>query len=541
MSQEFSSPRADLPGRPESHWLATTDADDLTIGPSATVVDLESDRPVDVAVVGGGIAGLSTAIHCRERDLSVVLLERDRIGSGTTGRSTGKLTSQHGLVYDHLRREFGLEAARRYAAANESAIEEVERRIEALGVDCGFERGPSYLYGDDRDALEREAEAARAAGLDVSLVTSAPPFERAEAAVRLEGQAWFHPRRYLLALAERLREDDGAAVVAGARVTDVEGGTAVDRGSPRVRTANGPTVAADHVVVATGFPILDRAGYVARTHPRRSYVLALRLRRAPPSAIYYRIGDPYRSVRPVAEASGVGDGANDGHLLLVAGENHKTGQGGSAADRYRRLERWARERFPVESVVRRWSAQDYVPADRVPLIGRAGPGLENVSVATGFRGWGLTGGTVAGRLLAARIDGESPPERDLFDPLRFTPKPSFTATVIENADAASQFATDWLRTLVTPTGTATAADLAPGEGTVVRTAGLGDPVACARDADGALHAVSAVCPRDRCILAWNDAEHTWDCPCHGSRFSPTGEVLEGPATGDLPPRPAPRG
>ncbi|SFB82491.1 Glycine/D-amino acid oxidase [Halobiforma haloterrestris] len=518
----------DLPGEPTSPWLATTReetgsdrvaSDDA--GDPASDRSLESLRSVDVAVVGAGITGLSTAIELRDRGETVAVLERDRVAAGTTGRSTAKLTSQHGLIYDHLRREFGPRTAATYGRVQENAIDAVEDRIEELGIDPAFERRPAYLYGDEADPLEREAEAAEAAGLPASYVTSVPPFERARAAVRFDDQAAFHPRKYLLAVADELRADEGAFLFEGTRVTDLEPGAPV-----RVRSPDG-TVAARRAVVATGYPILDRAGYFTRLHPKRSYVLGLRLEGRAPEGMYYRTGKNYRSVRTHRD--------EDGRLLLVGGENHKTGQGGSTRERYRRLLRWARERFPVASVAYRWSAQDYVPADRVPFVGRAGPGATNVFVATGFRGWGMTNGVAAGRLLAERIatPGEGPAELEVFDPLRLTPKASLGTALTENADAVSEFATDWLRTFFSPDRSV----LERGEGRVLRRGG--EPIACARDAAGDRYAVSAICPHTGCLVDWNDAEATWDCPCHGSRFSPDGTLLEGPATEGLPSREPP--
>ncbi|WP_121741801.1 FAD-dependent oxidoreductase [Natronorubrum halophilum] len=515
---------SDLPGEPTSLWLASTleAGHDETTGrddePATAELEeaLAEDRSVDVAVVGGGIAGLSTAINLRERGETVAVLERDRVATGVTGKSTAKLTSQHGKIYDHLRREFGRRQASQYARVQERAIDEVERRIADLEIECGFERQPSYLYSNEPDEIRRETDAAWAAGLEATYVTSVPPFERAEAGVRFDDQAWFHPRKYLLGITDELRSDDGAAVYEGTRVTDVEPGAPC-----RVRTP-AATVTARRVVLATGFPILDRAGYFARMHPKRSYVLGIRLDGEPPEGMYYRPGDNYRSVRTHRDS--------DGELLLVGGENHKTGQGGSTADRYRRLERWARERFPIDEIAYRWSTQDYKPVDKVPFVGRVGAGAENVFVATGFRGWGMTNGVAAGRLLAQLIAGGEPPERDLFAPLRFTPKTSAGKAITENADAASQFATDWARTLLASDDPA----LEPGEGTVVRRGGK--PIACARDEDGDLHATSAVCTHLYCLVQWNDAERSWDCPCHGSRFSLEGEVLEGPATEALPTR-----
>ncbi|MXV64611.1 FAD-dependent oxidoreductase [Natronorubrum sp. JWXQ-INN-674] len=519
----------DLPGEPTSFWLADTLAGAADSGEGATdttddVTDataangLTENRSVDVAVIGAGIAGLSTAINLRERGKTVAVLERDRVATGVTGKSTAKLTSQHGKIYDHLRREFGRRQASQYARVQEDAIDEVEDRIAELDLDCGFERQPSYLYSNEPDEIQRETEAARAAGLDATYVTSVPPFERAQAAVKFNEQAWFHPRKYLLGITNALRDDDGATVYEHTRVTDVDPGTPC-----RVRTPEA-TVTARRVVLATGFPILDRTGYFARMHPKRSYVLGIRLDGNAPEGMYYRSGDNYRSVRSHRDS--------DGELLLVGGENHKTGQGGSTADRYRRLERWARERFPVDEVAYRWSTQDYKPVDKVPFVGRVGA-AENVLVATGFRGWGMTNGVASGRLLAEIVAGEEPPERDLFSPLRFTPKTSASKTLTENADAMSQFATDWAQALLTPDRD----PLEPGEGRIVRRGGK--PLACSRDEDGQLHTASAVCTHMYCLVEWNDAERSWDCPCHGSRFAPDGEVLEGPATEGLPTRGSP--
>jgi len=510
---EFSCD-VDLPGIQTSPWLASTlpeEVDSRT--DDAEQPRLEGTELVDVAIVGGGIAGLSTALELCERGRSVAVLERDRIATGITGKSTAKLTSQHGLIYSHLRAEFGPQQATQYARRQQNAIEAVEERIDDLGIDCGFERVPSYLYSNDRAEIEREVEAATAAGLPATFVTSVPPFERAQAAVRFDEQAWFHPRRYLLAVADELRANVDASVYEQTPVTDVEPGQPC-----HVRTESG-SVTARQVVIATAFPIVDRAGYFARLHPKRSYVLGLRLEGPHPDGMYYRSGDPYRSVRT--------HHGEDGPLLLVGGENHKTGQGGPTRKRYERLLEWARERFSIESVAYRWSTQDYVPADKVPLVGRLGPGSETVYVATGFRGWGMTNGISAGALLADLLTGERPAAADLFDPLRFTPTTSLGTTLTENADAASQFATDWARTLLAPDLTS----LEPGEGRILRKGGR--PVACARDADGDLHAVSAVCSHMACLVDWNDAECSWDCPCHGSRFSPDGEVLEGPATDRL--------
>ncbi|USZ68589.1 FAD-dependent oxidoreductase [Halorussus salilacus] len=508
--------QGELPGRHESLWTDTTPRTDFPA--------LDGDLRVDTAVVGGGIVGVTAALDCAEAGREVALLEADRVVEGVTGKTTAKITAQHGLVYDELLRKHGRERARGYAEANSAAVETVARRVEEYDIDCDFERLPAYTYAADEDqrrAIKRETAAAEALDLPASYVEDPPFPAESPCAVRFDDQAQFHPRKYLLDLVEAIPEA-GSHVFEETRVTGVEDGDSGVRGSEspcEVETERG-TVTAENVLVATHFPIEDPAFYFARQHPKRSYVLAVRLAEEPPRGMFYRDAEPYFSVRPHP--------TDDGTLTLVGGQNHKTGQGGSTAERYRKLESQARERFDVESVEYRWSTQDYVSADKVPFVGRLGPGYENVYGATGFGGWGMTNGTAAGTLLAALARGGSTPWAETFDPERLDPGASGKDLVAENVDAGAQFARDWGAAALAG---GDAGDLAPGEGKVVRRGGK--PLAVSRDDEGEIHAVSAVCTHMKCLVRWNDGEESWDCPCHGSRFSVDGEVLDGPAVEDL--------
>ncbi len=501
----------------ESLWLATTPATDY---PS-----LDGDRRVDVVVVGGGITGLTAAVRLVEAGRSVAVLEADRVAAGVTGRTTAKVTSQHGLVYARLVDAFGPERARQYAEANEAAIDEIAGRVQEEGIDCAFERRPAYTYAtstEDARAVREEVEAARALGLSASYTESTElPFE-VEAAVRFDDQAQFHPREYLLSIAASIDghdsdsgEDDGDGhVFEETRVTDV------DPGSPcRVETPHGEVVA-DDVFVASHFPVLDRAGYFARMHPKAAYLLAVRLERSPPDGMYISTDEPPRTMRTHP--------TDDGSLLLVGGEGHPPGEG-STAERYRRCEAFAREHFAVEEVVYRWSTHDHYPVDGVPFVGSLGPLTENVHVGTGFGGWGMSGGTAAGMILSDLVVEGSSPWSEVFDPLRFTPVASARSFVRENASVGARFFGDRLEALL-------AGDDVParGEADVVRRDG--ESVGVFRDDEGTVHAVSAVCPHMKCLVRWNDAERTWDCPCHGSRFTYEGDVLSGPSVLGLPNR-----
>ncbi|WP_423743375.1 FAD-dependent oxidoreductase (plasmid) [Haladaptatus sp. SPP-AMP-3] len=416
-------------------------------------------------------------------------------------------------MYDRIRSRFGREHARQYAVANQTAIETVAER--AADIDCDFQRRSAYTYvsdENDREDVRREVDVARSVGLSASFVEEVPTVSDAVAGVRFDDQAQFHPRKYLLGVVEEL-SDDGCDLFEETRVTNVQ------PGSPCKIETGGGTVTATDVVLASHFPILDPAGYFARMSPKRSYVLAVRTRDPQPDGMFYRSGEPYFSVRP-HETEGES-------LVLVGGQNHKTGQGGSTADRYRALEREARRRFDVEDVVYRWSTLDYRPVDGVPFIGPVAPWRNNVYVATGFGGWGMSGGVAAGRILAEEIAGDGSEWADVFDPGRLPPLSDVKTLAAENANVAKRFAEDWV---LKPRGAE--ASLPPGAARVVRENGI--PVGEYRDDDGERHRVSAVCPHLKCVVEWNDAERTWDCPCHGSRFDYDGTVLDGPAIRDLP-------
>jgi glycine/D-amino acid oxidase-like deaminating enzyme/nitrite reductase/ring-hydroxylating ferredoxin subunit len=511
-----------LPSETTPLWFATTPETDYDpfVEPSDRAA-----TSADAVVVGGGIAGLTTAVHLAEDDHDVVLLERDSLAEGVTGRSTAKVTSQHSLVYDQLREELGREAAEQYGEANQAALEEVARRADESDVDCGFRRLPAYTYArsdDDRAAVRDEVDTASSLGLPASFVEGGEldlPYET-RGAVAFADQAQFDPRKYLLALAESFVES-GGRIYEETPVRDVEEGRPC-----RVETDRG-TVRADDVVLATHFPIVDRGGFFARMRPKRSYVLAVEIDGEVPEGMYYDPSTPYRSLRPYRQ-----DGEE---YLLVGGENHKTGQA-AEPDRYRRLARFAREHFDVESIEYRWSTQDYVTADSVPYVGRMGPTTDHVYVATGFGGWGMTNGTAAGRVLAELVAGRDHPWHDLYSPKRVTlSKNSLREVLSENVDAGGRFLRGWLRAV----DRRTLQDLDPGEGTVIREGTR--PLAVSRDEDGSLRAVSAVCPHLKCVVDWNDAESSWDCPCHGSRFEADGSVIDGPAARDLPTREPPVG
>jgi glycine/D-amino acid oxidase-like deaminating enzyme/nitrite reductase/ring-hydroxylating ferredoxin subunit len=500
----------------ESYWIAST--------PTTSYGAAPDELDVDVAVLGGGIAGLSTAAALKAAGRTVAVVEAGRIVEGVTGNTTAKVTAGHGRIYAYLVEHFGTEKARLYADSQTAALEQIARTVADEKVDCDFVRTQSYIYSEDAGELpdlEAEVEAASGLGLPVSLVKDVPLPYPVAGAIRYDGQARFHPRRYLLHLAQGI-EGDGSSVLEYTRALDV------DEGDPCVVTTTRGVIRARDVVVATHIPFLDRGFYFAREFPVRDYVVAARIDSGrAPDGMFLSTESPTHSVRVTEDG--------DGLLLIVGGEGHTTGRADDTAERYERLEAWARERFGVTEFTHRWSTQDYTSIDRVPFVGRFHPGGRRLWVTTAFGAWGMTNGTMSGLLLADLITGRDNPWAELYDPSRVDALGQKVKEFVkENAAVAKHLVGGY----VSPGDVGSADDLGPGEAAVIRT-GL-TKTAAYRDPAGTLHAVSARCTHLGCIVGWNAAETSWDCPCHGSRFDVDGNVLQGPAVQPLERRDAPR-
>jgi len=482
---------------------------------------LDRDRHADVCVVGAGIAGLSVAHQLARHGRTVVVLEDGRIGSGETSRTTAHVSNAFDDRYALVERLHGEEGARLVAESHTAAIEEVQRIVEEEEIECQLQRLDGYLFvppGDPQDVLEREIDVCQRIGLtEVSWVERAPlPALDTGRCLRFPRQAQFHPLRYLNGLAMAIERRRGS-IFTDTHVTRIEEGK--DGEPVKVETEDGVTVTADHVVVATNTPINDMLTLHTKQYAYRTFVIGAAVEPGSVNgALYWDTEHPYHYARVVPQDDG-------SEILIVGGEDHKTGQEDDAEDRYARLELWARERFPgMGDVQLRWSGQVMEPVDTVAYIGK-NPGSEKTWIATGDSGNGITHGVIAGILLRDLILGRENAWAKVYEPSRKSPRAALSYTK-ENLNMAAQYAS-W----VTPGDVDDIDDVPRGSGAVLRS-GL-KKVAVYRDSNGTVHCRSAVCTHLGAIVSWNSEEQTWDCPAHGSRFDAKGKVINGPANGDL--------
>lgn len=485
-----------LPGKPGSCWAA---------GPGSRVFpQFAGSIHTETVIVGGGIVGLTAALRLCESGRSVVVVEGLRIGGQVTGRSTAKITTQHALIYRHLIDTLGLEAARAYAEANSAGAKQIHDWVRQHAIECELESKHAYTYATEavrRAEIEAEADAARQVGLEAEVLDRAPLPFRTVGALLFPDQAQFNPATYLAGLAE-------AVWALGGRIFENSRARLIDEASRWRVVTDGGTIHAENVVVATNMPVKSPVGMANRTQPRCHSAMAFRI--DDPVAIdgmFLGIDDPTHSIRTGRDP--------EGPMLIVLGPKFNTGQDGNVAVRFAELDKWARENLPVGHAAWRWCNEDYDTADRVAHVGMPDPeNAPGFHIATGFNAWGISNGTAAGMMIADLICGRSGRWTGLYDPARPYPKNFHrngdSQSMVDDVEAIAPF----------------------GGGVIIK----GDEkIAAWRDAEGQLHSVSATCTHKGCTVTWNNADMTWDCPCHGSVFAADGSVIHGPARKPLAP------
>ncbi|MHB8110791.1 MAG: FAD-dependent oxidoreductase [Syntrophorhabdaceae bacterium] len=496
-------------GQHRSYWIDTA--------PETNYPAFQGAAVFDVVIAGGGIAGIMTAKLLKLSGAKVAIIEAYRIATRVTGHTTAKLTSLHGLIYDHLLRSMGEEKARMYAEANQSAIGFVRDMVSTGGIQCDFHNEAAYTFTEsdaEKEAIDREVEAARKLGLPAEFISSeiAVPFS-IKAAVRFDDQAYFHPRKFLLKIAETI-PGDGSAIFEMTRVIKYEDG------HPCVVHTNRGDITAGAVVIANNFPPGKEGLYFAKMEPKRSYLLAAEIDGEFPAGMFYQAEEPNHTARIHVDDAGK-------RLVLVGGEAHKPGHEADTVSRYRKVEEYARTQLKIQSIAYRWSTQDNRTIDRVPYIGPISQGSKRIFVATGFKKWGMTHGIVAGRILSDLISGRTNPWAPVFDPRRHMSIRGVDDLILMNLDSGKHLFSGPVSKL-----TAKSIDkFKVGEGGIAKMGN--ENVAAFKNAQSEVFAVSPNCPHMGCVLTWNNGEESWDCPCHGSRFDCRGTLIHGPATQDL--------
>jgi len=488
---------------PKSYWLDSTN--------ETNYPTLDKDIKVDIVIIGGGITGITTALLLKNEGFKVALIEADKIVQGTTAHSTAYVTSQHDIIYSNLISTMGIEKAKQYADANEGAIDFIENMVKKYNIDCDFSRLPAYIYATDEkyvDSLIEEATAAKSLGIKAKYIKDLElPFST-KGALCFENQAQFHPTKYLLKIAENISGND-SQIYEHTRAVDIEHDKLYT-----VITDTGFKVIAPKVVLASHFPFYDGLGlYFSRLRPQRSYVISAIIKNELPKGTFVDASDAGWYFRM--------QNYNDGQMIIIGGQDHKTAHGGDMIKHYVNLKNYAQKNFEVKKFLYRWSTQDYITLDGVPYVGNLTSTSENIYVATGYGEWGMTNGTAAAGILRDIIVKNESPYQEVYNPSR-----SISAEVIknfakENFDVAKQLIKGKLQV-----GQYNF-DLKNDEGKMVQI--NGERYGAYRDKKGELHIVDITCTHLGCELKWNNAERSWDCPCHGSRFTFEGDIIEGPA------------
>jgi glycine/D-amino acid oxidase-like deaminating enzyme/nitrite reductase/ring-hydroxylating ferredoxin subunit len=498
------------PGGTRSFWMEVSVPDFPPLAENATT---------DICIVGAGIAGLSTAYHLLQEGRKVLVLDDGPVGSGETGRTTSHLSNAFDDRYHRIESRHGEEVSFLVAHSHTAAIDRIEAIARDEGIECDFRRVDGYLFSPpeaSKDELEKELNAARRAGLTAVTRIDAPPGSTRPLgpALLFPRQGQIHPLAYLSGLAQRIVAL-GGRIHCGTHVVEIEDGRPT-----RVKTQEGHVVRAAATVVATNTPINNRFVIHTKQAAYRTFVVGLRVKKdSVPWAQWWDTLDPYHYVR----IAGHLDDMND--LLIVGGEDHKTGQEDDAETRFERLAAWAQARFPVlGQPLYRWSGQVMEPIDGLAFIGR-NPGDDHVFIVTGDSGNGMTHGTIAGMLLTDLILDRENPWAKAYHPSRKSLKAAGEFAK-ENANVAARYK-DWL----TSGDVSNVGEIAAGDGAVIRH--HLHKIAVYRDAHGVARAFDATCPHLGCIVEWNSSEKSWDCPCHGSRFDTQGHVINGPAVSGL--------
>lgn len=492
----------------KSLWIETT-KNELNIKP------LEKDEETEVCIIGAGMFGLTTGYYLTQQGKKVIILEKGEIGEKASGNTTGKITSQHGLFYDYLIKDHGEEMAQKYFETNEQAIQNIKSIIEKEQIECEFSEQDSYVYTtqtDEISEIEKEAEALNKIGKKVKIVTKTElPFP-IKAAIKFEGQAQFHPRKYMLGLCSSILKQN--KIFNYTTVTDVE-----KNGEGYTIYTDRGNITSKYVVLATHYPIVNAPGfYFTKMYQSTSYIIAIETEKKIPQGMYINIKQPIYSCRTAKY--------NGKQILLISGSDHKTGEAIEDDSNYKNLENRAKELYPDCKVLFKWNTRDCIGLDKIPYIGEFSTLMKNMYVGTGFKKWGMTSANVAANIVTDKILGKENKFEDIFTATRLEPiknrwevKDIIKQTVNSIALEKFKIEPENLSKIQKDNGAIVEID--------------GENIGIYKDTEGKIYAVKPNCSHLGCLLTWNNLDKTWDCPCHGSRFDYKGKNIYEPAIKDL--------
>lgn len=492
----------------KSLWIETT-KDEIILNP------LEGDKEAEVCVIGGGLFGLTTAYYLTQQGKKVIVLEKGNIGEKVSGNTTGKITSQHGLFYEHLISDYGKEYAKKYLEANEEAIENIKEIVKKEQIECELNMQNAYVYTTQEDEvieIQKEVDAVQSLGKEAEFVTEIELPFKIKGAIKFENQAQFHARKYMIGLCKSILKQN--QIYAYTTVTDV-----VKEGEEYNIYTDRGNVKAKYVVIATHYPIVNMPGfYFTKMYQSTSYLIAVETNQKLPQGMYISAKEPVYSFRTATY--------NGKQILLIGGSEHKTGKAIEDNTNYEELEKKAKELYPDCKVLFRWNTRDCISLDKIPYIGEYSNIMKNMYVGTGFKKWGMTLSNIAAKIVSDKIIGKENEYEAIFDSTRIKP--------IKNRWEVKNMVEETVKSIVLNKFKIEPEDLKQiknDNGAIIEI--NGENVGIYKDAQGKIYAVKPNCTHLGCLLTWNNLDKTWDCPCHGSRFDYMGRNIYEPAIKDL--------
>ena len=477
---------------------------------------LQQDISTDVCIIGAGIFGITTAYYLTQKGYDVTILEREKIASKVTGHTTAKITSQHGLIYHYLLKQYGLEFAKKYFQANQESIEEIQKIIEKNNIECDFENQNSCVYTANKSELEKideEIEALKQINPQINIIDKSPLPFNIEKGIEFKNQAQFNPIKYIDGLVKEIIKNQGK-IYENTTCYDIK-----HENDIYVCYTPKAEVKTKYVVIATHYPFINIPGmYFAKMYQSSSYVIGIETQQELFEGMYINIQSPIYSFRTAKD--------NGKRILLLGGADHKTGENVSYENSYGILEQKANEWYPNSKIKYRWSTRDCITLDKIPYIGEFSEILTNVFVGTGFNKWGMTSSNLAGRIITDKIEKKENEYEEIFKATRVNPIVNIDEVKNMIAQTTKSLVIDRLKNFDEQVE-----DIEKDSAKIIEKSG--EKIGVYKDKNGEIYCVKPVCTHLGCILNWNDADKTWDCPCHGSRFDYRGKNIYNPALKDL--------